>query len=98
DDLVTATADRAFYDDREITPRTREDFAAMAEAGWRRLHRAGVEVRDVVGQILEAYHALELALDGEFPPMWSDSIRDMRDQLAHLVYRGFVVRTPFEHL
>jgi len=30
--------------------------------------------------------------------MWSDSVRDMRDQLAHLVYRGFVVRTPFEHM
>jgi ATP-dependent helicase HrpA len=98
DDMLTAVADRAFYVDRAVIPRTRDEFALRAEAGWRRLHGASFELRDVVGQVLEAYHGLELALDGEFQPMWSDSIRDMRDQLAHLVCRGFVVRTPFEHL
>jgi ATP-dependent helicase HrpA len=98
DDILTATADLAFFGDSGPIPRTREQFAAQAEAGWRGLHAASLEVRDVVRQILEQYHAMELALDGEFPPMWSDSIRDMRDQLAHLVYRGFVPRTPFEHL
>ena len=98
DDILTATADLAFFGEGGAIPRTREQFAAQAEAGWRGLHAASLEVRDLVRQVLEQYHVLELALDGEFPPMWSDSIRDMRDHLANLVYRGFVVKTAFEHL
>ncbi|HSZ56213.1 MAG TPA: DUF3418 domain-containing protein [Tepidisphaeraceae bacterium] len=98
DDLVLAIADRALFDDAPPEIRTREGFAARAEAGWRRLAAAGSEVRDVVGQVLETYHELDIALSADTPPLWSDSIRDMRDQLSRLVYRGFVVGTPFERL
>jgi len=99
DELLLAIADRAFFDG-EPSPdvRSREAFASRAEAGWRRLNAAAAEVTDVVSQTLEAYHGLDLSLSGDFPPLWADSIRDMRDQLAHLVYRGFVIATPFEHL
>jgi ATP-dependent helicase HrpA len=44
------------------------------------------------------YHQLDLTLATDFPPLWSDSIEDMRDQLAHLIYRGIVIATPFERL
>jgi ATP-dependent RNA helicase HrpA len=98
EDMITAIADRAFYGDTSATPRSRAEFAAQAELGWRRLNGAAHEIRGIVGQVLEIFHDLELKLGGEFPPMWSDSIRDMRDQLSHLVYRGFVVQTPFEWL
>jgi ATP-dependent helicase HrpA len=99
ENLLLAIADRAFFDDEAISDlRTRDAFAARAEAGWRRLSAAADEVSNLVTQALEAYHALDLQLSNEFPPLWSDSIRDMRDQLMHLVYRGFVVRTPFAWL
>jgi ATP-dependent helicase HrpA len=99
ENLLLAIADRAFFDDEAGRgPRTREEFAARAEAGWRRLSAAAGEVSGIVAQALEAYHAMDLQLSNDFPPLWSDSIRDMRDQLAHLVYRGFVVRTPFASL
>jgi ATP-dependent helicase HrpA len=98
DDLVLAIADRALFDDVPPEIRTRDEFAARAEAGWRRLADASSETRDLIAQILESYHELDIALSGEFPPLWSDSIRDMRDQLSRLIYRGFVVGTPFERL
>jgi ATP-dependent helicase HrpA len=98
DDLVQAIADRALFGDNGALPRNREEFAPMAEAGWRRLSTAGAEVTEIVGHALELYHGLQLTLGGEFPPMWSDSVRDMQDQVAHLVLRGFVAGTPFEWL
>jgi ATP-dependent helicase HrpA len=98
DDLVLAIADRALFDDAPPQIRTRDYFAARAEAGWRRLADASSEVRDLIAQVLESYHELDIALCGEFPPLWSDSIRDMRDQLSRLIFRGFVVGTPFERL
>jgi ATP-dependent helicase HrpA len=98
DDLILAIADRALFDDVSPEIRTRDDFAGRAEAGWRRLAEASHEVRDLIAQILEIYHELDIALSAEFPPLWSDSIRDMRDQLSRLVYRGFVVGTAFNRL
>lgn len=99
ENLMLAIADRAFFsDDVDTIVRTRDAFADRAEQGWRRLSVAASQVTTLVAQILEIYQGLDLALSGEFPPLWSDSIRDMRDQLAHLVYRGFVIRTPFPWL
>lgn len=99
DNLMLAIADRAFFDDApDADIRTRDEFVQRAEAGWRRLSTAGSEVVSLVSEILEIYHSLDLALSGDFPPLWSDSIRDMRDQLVHLVYRGFLIRTPWQWL
>ena len=98
DEMVLAIADRAFFGEEGMPIRTREEFGARAEAGWRRLSAASTEVQQAVGQALEAYHEVDITFSGEFPPLWSDSIRDMRDQLAHLIYRGFVVGVPFTRL
>ena len=99
ENLMLSIADRAFFDDEEnATLRTRDAFADRAQVAWRRLSGAAAEVVDLVRQILERYHALDLSLSADFPPLWNDSVRDMRDQLVHLVYHGFLVRTPFAWL
>jgi ATP-dependent helicase HrpA len=99
DDLITAIADRAFFgDDPSVDIRTQQAFADRSGIAWQRLSSAANEIVTVVAGILEQYQALNISLDNEFPPLWNDSIRDMRDQLAHLVYRGFVIHTPFEWL
>ena len=99
EDLVLAIADRAFFgDEPESDIRDREVFAARAEAGWRHLPAAVPDIISSVAPSLETFHALTNQLSREFPPMWEQSIGDMRDQLAHLIYRGFAVRTPFQWL
>lgn len=97
--LLQAIADRAFFDHEPADEvRTRDAFARRAEAGWRRLTEAATEVGTLVTETLDVYHMLDIALSNDFPPLWHESIRDMRDQLRHLVYRGFVVQTPFAWL
>ena len=97
--LLQAVADRAFFaDDSGANVRSREQFADRAEAGWRRLSEATSEVTELLSQSLDMYHTLDIALSSEFPPLWHESVRDMRDQLRHLVYRGFLIETPFQSL
>ncbi len=99
-DLLVAIADRAFfYDDAADVDdgwetRTQAQFAARAEAAWRRLAAAGAEVVMAVSESLATYHDVSATLGRDFPPMLMPSARDMRDQLARLVYKGFVARTP----
>lgn len=97
--LLQAIADRAFFGDEPWADlRSRERFADRAEAGWRRLSSAASDVTGLVAQSLDAYHTLDIALSNDFPPLWHESIRDLRDQLRHLVFRGFVGQTPYPWL
>jgi ATP-dependent helicase HrpA len=98
EEIVLAIADRAFFGDDATEVRTREDFGARAAGGWRRLSAASAEVQETVLQTLEAYHELGILFSGDSPPFWSDSVRDMKDQLARLISRGFVIGTPYERL
>ena len=98
-DLLLAIADRAFFQDEPSAEvRRREEFVARAEAGWRRLAEAAAEITSLAAELLEVFHAMNVALSPDFPTLWTRSIRDMRDQLAHLVYPSFLVRTPFQWL
>lgn len=98
-ELLQAIADRAlsFAGDTSAI-RAQAEFVRAAEEGWRRLHTATKEVCEIVGQILAEYQPLERRLTEAFAPMLHPSIRDMKEQLAHLVYKGFIVRIPWEWL
>ena len=99
DELIIAIADRAMFAEADPnTIRSHATFAAAAENAWRRLTKSAGEVIDVVRQTLDAHQSLDIALSEDFPPLWLDSIRDMRDQLAHLINDGFISRTHFKYL
>jgi ATP-dependent helicase HrpA len=92
-DLMDAIADRATG---ELTGvRTQAEFIAHAETGWRRLSQAATQLTELAWEALSAYHAVERDLSGRaFPPLLLDSVRDMRDQLAHLMSPRFLKTTP----
>jgi ATP-dependent helicase HrpA len=98
-DLLHAIADRAlsFAGDTSLI-RAQADFIRIAEQGWRNLNAATREVCDVVATTLAAYQSLRVRLSEPFAPMLHPSIRDMQEQLAHLVFKGFAVRIPWGHL
>ena len=99
DELIVAIADRAMFAETEpSTIRSHGAFAGAAEIAWRRLTASAGEVIGVVRQTLDAHQTLDIALSEDFPPLWLDSIRDMRDQLAHLIHDGFISRTRFKFL
>lgn len=97
-DLLAAVADRAMFGDEDDEAaariRTRDAFAARAEAGWRRLAAAGEEIVATVAETLELYHDVNNKLSRDFPPMLLPAAGDLREQLGRLVHRGFVARTP----
>ena len=97
-DLLTATADAALFDgggdEAAANVRTRDAFAARAEAGWRRFATAGAEVTATAAETLSLFHDVNKRLGEDFPPLLLPSARDLRDQLARLVPRRFLVRTP----
>jgi ATP-dependent helicase HrpA len=97
-DLLTATADAALFDgegdEAAATIRTRDAFAARAEAGWRRLSGAGNEVTSIASETLALFHDVNGRLSQDFPPLLLPAGRDLRDQLARLVPPRFLVRTP----
>jgi ATP-dependent helicase HrpA len=92
--IAAAAADRALYDGAAVYPRTREEFAGIAEEAWRRLNRSAQEVAEVARRTLEAYHAVALQLQKPYPPLLRPSIEDMQRDLARLVPRDFLVSVP----
>ena len=91
-DLMDAIADRATGELMGV--RTQAEFIAHGETGWRRLSSAATEVTDLAWAALSAYQAVAQDLSRDFPPLLVDPVRDMREQLAHLVPPRFLKTTP----
>ncbi|MCB1739650.1 MAG: DUF3418 domain-containing protein, partial [Gammaproteobacteria bacterium] len=89
-DALWLAARRAFGPDLERI----RDEAAFAAALERGLQRFDTEVERAVTSVLEIgrrFKALKTALQAdELPPAYRENVEDMREQLAWLVFRGFV--------
>lgn len=93
DDVVGKTINRAFLADANL--RTHVEFELRLAAGRRhRLLEVGAEVADLAARILASYHAAALLLSRPAIPAWAAAIADVRDQLAHLMPKGFLTTTP----
>jgi ATP-dependent helicase HrpA len=97
EDVLDAILDRAFLSDKSL-PRDRAAFEALLERGRTRLSAARAEIGQIAAEILEAYHEVRRMLGSESSPVWAEALADIRDQLAHLIYPGFLRQTPPEWL
>ncbi len=95
EDLLNTILDRAFLRDQPL-PRDRAAFEALLERGKTRLAAARVEICELAEAILAVYHEVRRSLRDD--PTWAEAMADIRDQLAGLVYPGFLSRTPPEWL
>ena len=96
-DLVSAIVDRAMFFDADDL-RLQSEFIRRASEGWRRLTTTGSQISELAAQILAEFHALQRELEKAYPVLLHASVRDMRDQLAQLVYKDFLSATPHEWL
>ena len=96
EDVLAAILDRAFLADRPL-PRDRAAFEALLEAGKSQLAVERLAVCDMAAAILAAYHEVRRALLDD-SPVWAEALVDIRAQLNHLVYPGFLGQTPPEWL
>jgi ATP-dependent helicase HrpA len=93
DELLQGIVDRAFILDHPLI-RSAEEFTTRKEKGCSDLMVTANELCHLVGEILTEYHQVVKQLNSNLPLAWLHSINDIREQLAHLVYHGFINQTP----
>ncbi|GJM18478.1 MAG: ATP-dependent helicase [Phycisphaeraceae bacterium] len=97
EDVAVVLAERVFVD-RLADVRTREQFKARVEEGWNRLGPAADEVGKIAQGVLENYQRVAMRLDDGLPEAWAGAERDIRAQIARLVYPRVFRDTPYEWL
>ncbi len=97
EEMLDAMLDRAFLKG-EALPRDRAGFEGLLERGKTRLPAARAEISKMAAEILHAYYEVRQLLSQEPSPVWAEALADLREQLAHLVYPGFLRQTPAEWL
>ncbi|WP_462322477.1 ATP-dependent RNA helicase HrpA [Halochromatium sp.] len=97
DELLALIIDLTFT---EGQPPIRDQvrFEQRLNARKSQLFPVAQEVCTLTATILGTYQAVRKRLDGITQVQWMPSVLDMRAHLDRLVYRGFLVQVPFEHL
>ncbi len=70
-----------------------EKFALILDAARSSLAAKAADVVSVVARVLGEAHTVEAGLDSMTGAAMADAAADMREQLAGLIYRGFVTET-----
>ncbi|BAW80683.1 ATP-dependent helicase HrpA [Candidatus Nitrosoglobus terrae] len=97
EELLQGVIDRVFILD-QLPIRSKEAFTARKEKGTGNLLAAANAFCHLIGEILSEYHQICKKLNSNLPLAWLGSINDMRSQLNHLVYLGFINQTPATQL
>ncbi len=92
-ELLDAILDRAFLHGESL-PRDRIAFDALLELGKTKLGAARIEMGKIAAEILAAYHEVRRTLSNESPSIWAEATTDIHEQLARLIYPGFLHQTP----
>jgi len=96
-DLLEAILDQAFLPDAEL-PRTRQEFDACVAKGKQAMLQVANDLCGMIGATLAEYHQLNKKLKGNLSPAWLHALADIKDQLAALIYPGFIRQTSQEWL
>ncbi|MBI5460656.1 MAG: ATP-dependent RNA helicase HrpA [Gammaproteobacteria bacterium] len=91
-DLVQRITEAALYPDATV-PRDRAAFDTAAARAEQNLIDVGNHICKAVADALAEYHAIQKRIKGAITPAWLAAINDIRDQLDHLIYGGFVLDT-----
>jgi ATP-dependent helicase HrpA len=93
DALIQAIADRACLGDDNL-PRSQQEFDAQLSKARARLKPVADALLQTVAQVLDEYTQIQARLKAPWPHV----VKDVQDQLAHLVYAGFINATPWTQL
>ena len=96
-DIVDACVDMALINDRPY-PRTREDFMVNLDRHKNDLVTHANTICEQLAKAFETYREVSKRMSSSVSLSWVEAVADIKDQIAHLVYPGFVVKTPVERL
>lgn len=96
-DIVGAAIDSTFIND-EIQPGTREQFLEIIERNQAELVNNANTICAVLEKTMEAHREVAKRLSGSISLSWVEPMADIKDQIANLIYPGFVTATPAQRL
>lgn len=96
-DFVDAVVDHLFIGD-DVWVRNADEFCRRKEEGRPKLMTTAVTMSDLAATALECYHMILQKLDRLSGPAWQAAVSDIRSQLDHLMYSGFIRHTPYRRL
>ena len=96
-DIVDASIDMALINDHPY-PRIREDFNHLLDTHKNDLVTRSNSICEHLSKTLETYRQVAKRMSGSASLSWVEPMGDIKDQIAHLIYPGFVVKTPAERL
>ena len=96
-DIVDASVDMALINDRSY-PRTREDFNQNLDQHKHDLVTHANTICEQLAKAFELHRQVSKRMSGSVSLSWVEAIADIKDQISHLIYPGFVVETPAERL
>jgi ATP-dependent helicase HrpA len=91
-ELMAAIIDRVFLGE-EWDIRSEQVFKRRLEEGKTKLMTTANQVCELVAEILSRFHSLQKTLREQTGRSHAAS-EEIRDQLDHLIYRGFITATP----
>ena len=96
-DIVDASVDIALINDRSY-PRTREEFNENIDQHKNDLVTQANTICEQLARAFEMHRQVSRRMSGSVSLSWVEAIADIKDQISHLIYPGFVVETPIERL
>ncbi len=96
-DLIHVAFDRCFLLNQPAIE-TKADFEQRLNSRKGELINIASELAKQVAKPLAEYHAIAKRLSGSVPLTAMNAIKDIKQQLAHLLYQGFIHNTPDDAL
>ena len=97
EDLIKAIIDRVFIVEKKKI-NAEQDFLQHLDQGRGELIPVATELCQLVSKALQQYLVINKRLNGKVSLSWLNVIQDIRQQLDHLIYSGFISQTPDEWL
>jgi len=89
DDIIDASIDHTFIKD-EPWPRTREAFQHRLESNRKQLVGIANELCETTASVFEQHRLVAKRIEGSVSLGWVEAIGDIKDQIAQLLFPGFV--------
>jgi ATP-dependent helicase HrpA len=95
--LIQTAFDRVFLDDGRL-PCDKNAFESRLESGRGQLIEIANALCGEIKIVLARHHQIRQRLKSDIPNGWQAVRADIESQLSHLVYSGFIERTPARRL
>lgn len=92
-DLISVAFDRCFLLNQPL-PRSADDFQQRLQNNRANLIQIAGQLAKSVAEPLAAYHAIAKKLSGGLPMAAMHAVKDIQQQVNHLVYQGFIHDAP----